>query len=510
MNHILTKLLILASLSLSLREASADPVTPMPVTRAISVNPTTGALTWPTAGTFRSANGIEDAGASLLRGTQTFTNVSARNSATPSRSGQIGHQLDDHSFYYSTGTSAGAWSSNWKMNQLTTTSFFLGSNQLTLGQNFVTTGTSSTTLAFPSSTARTYTFPSASASLLATDGSGAELINLNGGTINSGNVLAPFGGTGNTSYTTGDTLYASNGTTLTKLGIGAAGRILKSTGFAPSWSTLAAADIAALSTSNSFLGTNNTAANQSKFAASASTLMVRDGAQWEQLMMMHKLRIGHLGAAERFNNGAGSVAAYDGGNIQLNAGTAAGGYARALIFTQLTINSGSGAGINYARPISLGVSIQQMYPATADGVALRVFAGAGYTVTPAGSNQNALTDRGFGFEIYTVSGVHKLRLFAHNGTTYATSSAITWGDGGSLSSLIVTSDGLGNIAIYGAVGNPPARPSSTALLTMTGGPTTTPVTVSNRYVSAEIAGHSTNTSAASYGAGIIDAKLIVE
>jgi hypothetical protein len=48
-------------------------------------------------------------------------------------------------------------------------------------------------------------------------------------------VAVADGGTNISSYTTGDTLYASAGTTLTKLAIGGAGRPLVSTGSAPSW-----------------------------------------------------------------------------------------------------------------------------------------------------------------------------------------------------------------------------------------------------------------------------------
>ncbi len=47
------------------------------------------------------------------------------------------------------------------------------------------------------------------------------------------------GGTGLTSYTAGDLLYYATGTTLSKLGIGANGTILKSTGSAPAWETVA-------------------------------------------------------------------------------------------------------------------------------------------------------------------------------------------------------------------------------------------------------------------------------
>jgi len=54
-----------------------------------------------------------------------------------------------------------------------------------------------------------------------------------------GTSLAPtYGGTGITSYATGDTLYASATNVLSKLGIGTAGQVITSTGTAPQWSTV--------------------------------------------------------------------------------------------------------------------------------------------------------------------------------------------------------------------------------------------------------------------------------
>jgi hypothetical protein len=57
------------------------------------------------------------------------------------------------------------------------------------------------------------------------------------GTITLGGTLATTnGGTGLTSYTAGDLTYYASGTALTKLGIGAANRVLTSSGSAPQWS----------------------------------------------------------------------------------------------------------------------------------------------------------------------------------------------------------------------------------------------------------------------------------
>jgi hypothetical protein len=51
-------------------------------------------------------------------------------------------------------------------------------------------------------------------------------------------VSVAGGGTGFTSYTTGDIAYASGTTALSKLAIGTAGQVMTSTGTAPQWSTL--------------------------------------------------------------------------------------------------------------------------------------------------------------------------------------------------------------------------------------------------------------------------------
>lgn len=75
-------------------------------------------------------------------------------------------------------------------------------------------------------------------------------------------VPTSAGGTGLTSYTAGDLLYYATGTTLTKLGIGAANTVLTSSGTAPQWSTnLNIGSLTATSISDSgnltFTGTGN-------------------------------------------------------------------------------------------------------------------------------------------------------------------------------------------------------------------------------------------------------------
>ena len=58
----------------------------------------------------------------------------------------------------------------------------------------------------------------------------------------SSGITVASGGTGISSYTAGDMIYATAATTLSKLAIGSAGKIQRSTGTAPAWSTATFAD----------------------------------------------------------------------------------------------------------------------------------------------------------------------------------------------------------------------------------------------------------------------------
>lgn len=94
-------------------------------------------------------------------------------------------------------------------------------------------------------TARTIT---AGTNIAITNGAAAITIGITG-TIGIAN-----GGTSFSTYTTGDTLYASATNTLSKLGIGSTGQILKVAGGIPSWSSSAPAVANALTINNSGSG----------------------------------------------------------------------------------------------------------------------------------------------------------------------------------------------------------------------------------------------------------------
>lgn len=73
-------------------------------------------------------------------------------------------------------------------------------------------------------------------STITTDGAG----NITGGTWESTAIAETFGGTAQTSYTTGDILFASAANTLSKLAVGAGGEVLTVAGGVPTWASIPA------------------------------------------------------------------------------------------------------------------------------------------------------------------------------------------------------------------------------------------------------------------------------
>lgn len=104
------------------------------------------------------------------------------------------------------------------------------SKTLTVSNTLTFTGTDSSSVAFGTGGTVAYT-NTTSLSSLATVGT------ITSGTWNATAIGSTYGGTGQTSYTTGDIVYSSSGNTLSKLGIGSSGQILSVSGGVPAWTT---------------------------------------------------------------------------------------------------------------------------------------------------------------------------------------------------------------------------------------------------------------------------------
>jgi hypothetical protein len=149
----------------------------------------------------------------------------------------------------------------------------------------------------------------------------------------------------------------------------------------------------------------------------------------------------------------------------------------------------TGAGINFANGIGFaGIGLFYIGSTSTAGQAVRIIVGDDSQGTiPAASGTNALTTRGFGFEIQIDSGVRKLRVFAHNGTTYSTSAYntnFTFSPLNRNSNFWIKNDPSGNVYLYFSQaadddGNLPSFPQSPTI-TLAGGPTSS--TSAKRYV----------------------------
>lgn len=75
-----------------------------------------------------------------------------------------------------------------------------------------------------------------------------------GAVVVAGTLAATSGGTGQSGYTVGDTLYASSGTALAKLPIGSATHLMTSSGSAPQWTAPASVTVGNATTANNLAG----------------------------------------------------------------------------------------------------------------------------------------------------------------------------------------------------------------------------------------------------------------
>jgi hypothetical protein len=85
----------------------------------------------------------------------------------------------------------------------------------------------------------------------------------------AGTLVAANGGTGQSNYTTGDTLYASGSTALSKLGIGSSGQVLTVAGGLPTWATPASGLPSQTGNAGKYLTTDGTNASWSSTGAAA-------------------------------------------------------------------------------------------------------------------------------------------------------------------------------------------------------------------------------------------------
>jgi hypothetical protein len=199
-------------------------------------------------------------------------------------------------------------------------------------------------------------------------------------------------------------------------------------------------------------------------------------------------------------NSSGGAGGSGFGGFAVQCGTSATAYGKtayASAYSQPTIRSG--AGIDLTSGVgAYGVGMFTIGTSVA-GQAFRLIIGDdSQGVPPANSVTNAISTRGFGFEIYNDSGTRTVRLFAHDGTTYSTSSGVVGFNFSNLQKLHlfwVKNDSAGNVYLHMVEttgtnnGGFPAFPAD-PIITMTGGPTAN--TSAKRFVTGQAITDGTN------------------
>jgi len=156
----------------------------------------------------------------------------------------IYHQTDQTQNGVYTLTTVGDGSTNWVLTRATDADSYGPSDPNALGQGdafFVTNGNTGAGETYVCNTEGTITFGSTAITFVQI--SSAQIYSAGTGLTLTGTqfsltapVVASLGGTGLTSYTSGDLVYYASGTAFSKLGIGSSTYILTSSGSAPQWS----------------------------------------------------------------------------------------------------------------------------------------------------------------------------------------------------------------------------------------------------------------------------------
>jgi len=142
-------------------------------------------------------------------------------------------------------TTVGTVSTNWVLTRATDANTYGLRDPNALGYNdafFVQAGSTGAGETYVCTTTGVITFGTTAITFAQISSSqvytGTSPINITGTTISLTTVPATLGGTGQTSYGTGDLLYASNSTTLSKRAIGTEGYALRVTSGVPDWQLL--------------------------------------------------------------------------------------------------------------------------------------------------------------------------------------------------------------------------------------------------------------------------------
>jgi len=168
------------------------------------------------------------------------------------------------------------------------------------------------------------------------------------GTWNATAIAAGYGGTGLTTYTAGDLIYATASTTLAKLGIGASTYLLTSSGSAPQWTAPSSVTVGSATTATNIAGGTagaipyNTGAGATTFLSlGTSTYILTAGASAPQYTDPASVTVGSATNATNATN-TGITLSTANADYYLTVVSATTGNLPQLVATGLTANPSTG------------------------------------------------------------------------------------------------------------------------------------------------------------------------
>jgi hypothetical protein len=180
-------------------------------------------------------------------------------------------------------------------------------------------------------------------------------------------------------------------------------------------------------------------------------------------------------------SGSGSAALNDSYGVSMMGGTTANAWQRGQLTRLITGNPGSSAAPALATvPFALAVALFPFIESVSGTSELRLVIGDSGSGAPPAIGSNAVAGKAFGLRIYYSAANSRIegKLFTHDGTTYAESSAIAFtandSVNGKLQNVVISTNGAGTIKLFYSPNNTTnsggVRSSDAAALTLAGGP----------------------------------------
>jgi hypothetical protein len=316
---------------------------------------------------------------------------------------------------------------------------------------------------------------------------------LTAGTWNASTIGVGYGGTGLTTYTAGDLLYASGAATISKLGIGTNGYVLTSSGTAPQWSAQSSLSVG---TATNLAGGSTggiayqTGAGATSFLSLGTTnYVLTAGASAPQYVAQSTLSVGSATNATNISGGAAGSIPYNTAASTtsfLSLGTSGyvltAGVSSPQYVAQSTLSVGSATTATTATNVAGGAAGSLVYQTGSGATSTLALGTSGYFLTAGasapqwtqtlpvangGTGQTSYTDGQLLIGNTLTTGLTKATLTAGSGITITNGNGsitiASTGGSGTVTSVAQTFTG-GLISVSGS----PITSSGTLALTVAG------------------------------------------